>query len=102
MAIPKIPLQPQGNHIIVAAQEPETTTPSGIVIASSNKNEKPQQGVVMAIGPGKLDDNGKRVPIDLEVGMQVVFRKYSPDEVEWDGETYLVMQDTDVIAVITK
>ncbi|MCA9379253.1 co-chaperone GroES, partial [Candidatus Dojkabacteria bacterium] len=70
------------------------------IAASSAKGEKPEQGEVVALGTGKFDDNGKKVEWNVAVGDTVLFRKYSPSEVEMDGEEYLIMKEEDVLAVI--
>ncbi len=96
----KIGLQPLGGNILVKPEELETTTPSGIVISSTNKGEKPERGKVVALGTGKVDSEGKDVPFNVEVGDEVLFKKYAPDEVEVDGESYLIMEESDILAVV--
>lgn len=92
---------PLGGNILVKPKEAETTTASGLVIAASSaKGEKPEQGEVVALGTGKFDDNGKKVEWNVAIGDTVLFRKYSPSEVEMDGEEYLIMKEEDVLAVI--
>lgn len=97
-------LRPLGNHILVEAQEKESVTASGIIIPDTADKERPERGVVMAVGEGKVRDDGTRAPIDVKVGDQVVFKKYAPDEVELtDGgikKKYLILSADDVIAVI--
>lgn len=101
MASKKFTIQPLGGNILVKPKEQETTTASGLVIAaSSTKGEKPQQGEVVALGTGKLDKDGNSVAWNVKLGDMVLFRKYSPDEVESDGETFLIMKEEDVLAVI--
>lgn len=86
---------------MVKPKEVETTTASGLVIAASSaKGEKPEQGEIVALGTGKLDENGKKIEWNVEIGDTVLFRKYSPSEVELDGEEYLIMKEDDVLAVI--
>lgn len=96
----KAPIQPIGNYILVKPKEQETTTPSGLVLSASTSKEKPQIGEVIALGTGKTDKDGKKVEWNVKVGDEVLFRKYSPDEFEWEGTTYLVMKEEDVMAVI--
>ncbi len=97
-------LKPLGNHLIVAPAAKETTTSFGIIIPDTADKERPERGSVIAIGPGKLLENGTRQAIDINVGDMVLFKKYSPDEVEVKdgGETkkYLVLSADDVLAII--
>jgi chaperonin GroES len=96
----KLSVQPLGANVLVEPEEAETTTQSGIVIAATAKGEKPQQGKIVALGTGKLDKDGKKIEWNVKVGDKVLFRKYSPDEVEMDGKTYLIMKEEDILAVI--
>ena len=100
MANAKLKLQPIGGNILVKADEVETTTASGLVIAASAKGEKPQKGKVIALGTGKLNDKGEKVAFHVAVGDVIIFKKYAPDEVEVDDETYLIMEEQDVLAVV--
>lgn len=101
MASKKLAVQPLGGNILVKPKEQETTTASGLVIAASSaKGEKPQQGEVVALGTGKTDKDGKAIAWNVKVGDMVLFRKYSPDEIESNGETFLIMKEEDVLAVI--
>jgi len=81
------------------ASEAETTTASGIVIPDTAK-EKPQEGKVLAVGPGRVDDNGNRVPLDVAVGDVVIYSKYGGTEVKYNGEEYLILSARDVLAVV--
>ena len=94
-------LQPLDDRIVVRASESEATTASGLVIPDTAK-EKPQEGEVQAIGPGRIDDNGNRVPLDVNVGDVVLYSKYGGTEVKYAGEEYLVLSARDVLAVIEK
>lgn len=101
MSSKKLNIRPLGGNILVKPKEVETTTASGLVIAASSaKGEKPEQGEIVALGTGKLDENGKKIEWNVEIGDTVLFRKYSPSEVELDGEEYLIMKEDDVLAVI--
>lgn len=94
-------LKPLGDHVVVKPSPAEEVTKSGIVIPGTADKEKPEQGEVIAIGPGKWDEDGeKRIPMSVKVGDKVVFKKYSPDEVEIEGVEYLVLSESDLIAVI--
>jgi chaperonin GroES len=84
----------------VQAVEAETTTASGLVIPDTAK-EKPQEGIVLAIGPGRFED-GQRVPLDVKEGDRVLYSKYGGTEVKYSGEEYLVLSARDVLAVIEK
>jgi chaperonin GroES len=97
----KVNIKPLEDRIVVQANEAETTTASGIVIPDTAK-EKPQEGTVIAVGPGRFDDNGNRVPLDVKVGDTVIYSKYGGTEVKYGGEEYLVLSARDVLAVIEK
>jgi chaperonin GroES len=97
----KVNIKPLEDRIVVQANEAETTTASGIVIPDTAK-EKPQEGTVIAVGPGRFDDNGNRVPLDVKVGDTVIYSKYGGTEVKYSGEEYLVLSARDVLAVIEK
>jgi chaperonin GroES len=97
----KVAIRPLEDRILVQANEAETTTASGLVIPDTAK-EKPQEGTVLAVGPGRFDDNGKRVPVDVKVGDTVIYSKYGGTEVKYQGEEYLVLSARDVLAVIEK
>ena len=94
-------IKPLEDKVLVQIAEAETTTASGLVIPDSAA-EKPQEAVVIAVGPGRLDDNGNRVPIDVAVGDKVIYSKYGGTEFNYDGEEYLVLSARDVLAVIGK
>jgi len=97
----KVAIKPLEDRIVVQANEAETTTASGIVIPDTAK-EKPQEGTVLAVGPGRIDDHGNRVPVDVKVGETVLYSKYGGTEVKYAGEEYLVLSARDVLAVIEK
>ena len=92
-------IKPLEDKILVQANEAETTTASGLVIPDTAK-EKPQEGEVLAVGPGRVDDNGKRVPLDVNVGDKVLYSKYGGTEVKFGGEEFLVLSARDVLAVV--
>jgi len=97
----KVNIKPLEDRIVVQALEAETTTPSGIVIPDTAK-EKPQEGTVLAVGPGRIDDKGNRVPVDVKEGDVVLYSKYGGTEVRYAGQDYLVLSARDVLAVIVK
>jgi len=94
----KVAIKPLEDRIVVQAVEAETTTASGIVIPDTAK-EKPQEGTVLAVGPGRFED-GNRVPLDVKVGDKVLYSKYGGTEVKYAGEEYLVLSARDVLAVV--
>jgi chaperonin GroES len=94
-------LKPLGDRLIVQAVEEEETTASGIVLPDTAK-EKPQKGKVLAAGPGKLDDEGQRIPLDVAEGDEVVYSKYGGTEIVVDGEDLLVLRESDVLAKVVE
>ena len=97
-----VSIKPLEDRILVQTLDAEQTTASGLVIPDTAK-EKPQEGKVLAVGPGRFDEDGeKRIPLDIKVGDHILFGKYSGTEVKVDGEEYLVMREEDVMAVIEK
>ena len=92
-------LRPLADRVIVKRLENETKTASGIVIPD-NAAEKPDQGEVLAVGPGRLDDDGDRMPMSVKVGDRVLFGKYSGQTVKVDGDELLVMKEDDLFAVV--
>ena len=101
MTATKVNIKPLEDRIVVQALEAETTTASGIVIPDTAK-EKPQEGTVLAVGPGRVDDKGNRIPIDVSEGDVVLYSKYGGTEVRYGGQEYLVLSARDVLAVIQK
>ena len=92
-------LKPLGDRLIVRAIEEEETTASGIVLPDTAK-EKPQKGKVLAVGDGKIDDNGNRQPLDVSEGDEVLYSKYGGTEISFDGEDFLVLRESDVLAKV--
>ncbi|HSZ12422.1 MAG: co-chaperone GroES [Solirubrobacteraceae bacterium] len=90
-------LKPLGDRLIVRAIEEELTTASGLVLPDTAK-EKPQKGEVLAVGDGKLDEDGKRIPLDVKKGDEVLYSKYGGTEIKVDGEDLLVLRESDVLA----
>jgi chaperonin GroES len=93
-------LKPLGDRLIVQAVEEEETTASGIVLPDTAK-EKPQRGKVLAVGDGKVEDDGKRIPLDVSEGDEVLYSKYGGTEIKVDGEDLLVLRESDVLAKVT-
>jgi chaperonin GroES len=91
--------RPLHDRVIVKRVEAEEKTAGGIIIPDTAK-EKPQQGEVIAVGPGGRDETGKLIPIDLKAGDRVLFGKWSGTEVKLDGEEYLIMKENDIMGVL--
>jgi chaperonin GroES len=96
-----VAIKPLEDRIVIQQVEAETTTASGLVIPDTAK-EKPQEGEVVAVGPGRIDDNGNRVPLDIAVGDKVIYSKYGGTEVKYGGVDYLVLSARDVLAVVVR
>ena len=94
-------IKPLEDRIVVKPLDAEETTASGLVIPDTAK-EKPQEGTVVAVGPGRVDDKGARVPVDVSVGDVVLYSKYGGTEVKYSGEEYLVLSARDLLAVVEK
>ena len=92
-------LKPLGDRLIVRAIEEEEKTASGLVLPDTAK-EKPQKGEVLAVGDGKLDDTGKRIPLDVAKGDEILYSKYGGTEIKYNGEEYLILSARDVLAVV--
>jgi chaperonin GroES len=92
-------LKPLGDRLIVQAIEEEQTTASGLVLPDTAK-EKPQKGKVLAVGDGRIDDDGKRIALDVADGDEVLYSKYGGTEIKVDGEDLLVLRESDVLAKV--
>ncbi len=95
----KIKIRPMDDRIVVEPHEAEETTAGGIVLPD-NAKEKPQRGTVLAVGPGKLLDNGSRGQVAVEVGDQVIFGKYGGTEIEVDGTDVKILRESDILAKV--
>lgn len=93
-------LRPLHDRLVVKASSKEEVTASGIILPDTVDKERPEQGEVIAVGPGRLMDNGQRAAMSVKVGDKVVFKKYSPDEIKIEDKEYLVLSESDVMAVI--
>ena len=91
--------RPLGDRVLVKRVEEETKTKGGIIIPDSAK-EKPQEGEIIAAGPGARDENGKLVPLDVKKGDRILFGKWSGTEVKIDGEDLLIMKESDIMGVV--
>jgi len=94
-----VAIKPLEDKILVEALEAETTTASGLVIPDTAK-EKPQEGSVVAVGPGRFDEDGDRIPMDVKEGDKVIYSKYGGTEIKYEGKEYLILSARDVLAVI--
>ena len=95
----KTKLQPLGDRVVIKPLEREEMTKSGIVLPDTAK-EKPQEGMVVAVGPGALNDEGKRNPMDVKEGQKVLFAKYAGTEFKLDDEEYLIVGQKDILAIV--
>jgi chaperonin GroES len=95
----KTNIRPLEDRILVRPEEGEETLPSGIVIPDTAK-EKPQEGTVLAIGPGKRSDSGELIPMDVKEGDRVVYSKYGGTEIKFEGEDLLILSARDVLAIV--
>ena len=101
MASKKLNLKPLGDRLVVEPMEKEERTASGIILPETAK-EKPQEGTVLAAGPGRTDDDGKRIPMDVKVGDVVLYAKYAGTEVKIDDKKLLILKESDILAILEK
>ena len=101
MASKKLNLKPLGDRLVVEPVEKEERTASGIILPETAK-EKPQEGTVLAAGPGRTDDDGKRIPMDVKTGDVVLYAKYAGTEVKIDDKKLLILKESDVLAIVEK
>ena len=91
--------KPLGGRVLIEPQEQEEMTAGGIILPETAK-EKPQEGKILATGPGERDDEGKRITMDVKVGDRILFAKYSGTEVKMDGKKLLIMRESDILGII--
>ena len=96
-----ISIKPLEDRIVIRQVEAEQTTASGLVIPDTAK-EKSQEGEVIAVGPGRVDDNGNRIPVDVKVGDVVIYSRYGGTEVKYDGQEFQILSSRDVLAVVER
>ena len=96
-----ISIKPLEDRIVIRQVEAEQTTASGLVIPDTAK-EKPQEGTVLAVGPGRVDDKGNRIPVDVKVGDVVIYSRYGGTEVKYDGQEFQILSSRDVLAVVER
>ena len=94
-----VKMKPLGSRVVVEPIEQEEVTPGGIVLPETAK-EKPQKGIVLSVGDGDRDDEGKRIPMDVKVGDTVLFAKYSGTEIKLDGKKLLILREADILAIL--
>jgi chaperonin GroES len=95
----KLKLKPLGGRVIVEPTEQEEMTAGGIILPETAK-EKPQEGKILAAGPGDRDEDGERIPMEVQIGDKVLYAKYSGTEVKMDGKKLLILRESDILAVI--
>ena len=94
-------LKPLGDRLIVEPiEKDEETFAGGALVLPETAKEKPQQGIVLAAGPGKKDDDGDRVPMDVEEGQRVLYAKYAGTEIKIDGKKLLILKESDILAIV--
>ena len=96
-----VSIKPLEDRIVIQQVEAEQTTASGLVLPGSAQ-EKPQEGKVLAVGPGRVDDNGNRVPMDVKVGDAVIYSRYGGTEVKYGDEEFIILSARDVLAVVER
>lgn len=96
-----VSIKPLEDRIVVQPVEAEQVTASGLVIPDTAK-ERPQEAEVIAVGPGRIDDQGNRIPVDVKVGDKVIFSKYGGTELKYNNEEYLVLSARDVLAIVVR
>lgn len=95
-------IKPVGGHILVSPTTEEKKTKAGIIIPETASEEKPQTGKIVALGDGKRDEHGKIVPFSVKIGELILFKKYSPEEIEVEGEKYLILEESDILGIVSK
>lgn len=93
-------VKPLGDRVIIKPIAEDITTKAGIVLPETVEKEKAEKGEVLAVGPGRILDNGQLAPMSVKVGDKVMFKKYSPDEIKIDGQDLLIISESDILAII--
>jgi chaperonin GroES len=93
-------IKPLSDHIVIEPLKQEEKTESGIILPDTAEKERPEQGKVIAVGPGKKTDDGKVIPIDINVGDTVLFTKYGPNEVKVGDKEYLIAKEDDILGIL--
>ena len=97
----KVELKPLGDRVVIEAVEQAQTTAGGVILPDTAK-EKPQEGLIIAVGPGRKTDKGEVIPVDLKVGEKVIYSKYSGSEIKIEGTEYLIVSEKDVLAIVKR
>jgi len=95
-------IRPLADRVVIKPQEKEEKTRGGIYLPDTASKEKPQEGIIMAVGDGKVDDKGKRTPIGVKTGDKVLFAKYAGTEIKIEDEDYLILAEKDILAVVNE
>lgn len=101
----KIAIQPLHDRVVVEAigeNERGKETKGGIFIPETVDKEKAERGIIVAVGPGKINDEGKIIPMSVKVGDKIIFTKYGPDEIKVDGKEYFILNETNILAIVTE
>ncbi len=93
-------LRPLGDRVVIEPTDREETFAGGALVLPETAKEKPQQGQILAVGPGRVDDNGKRIAMDVKSGDTVLFAKYAGTEIKVDGKKLLILKESDILAVV--
>ena len=93
-------ISPLADHILIEAVREEEKTKSGILLPDTAEKERPEQGRVIAVGPGRKTGSGKILPLEIKVGQKVLFTKYGPNEIKVDNKEYLIAKEEDILAII--
>lgn len=93
-------IKPLSDHVLIEPVKEEEKTKTGILLPETVDKEKPEQGKVIAVGPGRKTSSGKIVPMDVKVGQRVLFTKYGPNEIKVDNKEYLIAKEEDILAII--
>jgi len=93
-------IKPLSNHILIEPIKEEEKTRAGILLPDTAEKERPEQGKVIAVGPGKKDKKGNFIPLEVKVGNMVLFTKYGPAEIKVEGKEYLIAKDEDILAIL--
>ena len=93
-------IKPLSDHIVIEPISQEEKTKSGIILPDTAEKEKPEQGKVIAVGPGRLTDDGKRIPSEIKKGDIILFKKYGPDEIKVGDKEYLIAREEDILAIL--
>lgn len=100
MSKKEIKILPLADYVLIEPIKEEEKTKAGILLPETAEKEKPEQGKVIAVGPGKRDEKGNLIPLSVKVGQRVLFKKYGPDEIKVDEKEYLICKEEDILAII--